>query len=342
LQSDQITEVIDGSNFSILHEIILGINEKSLAAEIDRAPTCVHDVDCFGLTPLHWASIVGNIDAIDTLLEAGADINATCKTGRSAIYWASRCNRFKCCENLLAGGADISIRDCDGESALLRLLHGNSTSKNLVTLFIQHGADVNCQTFDNGVSCLMAACINTSVDVCSALIEHGANIETVGHNGETAIVCAISYNRVSTVKLLCEKGAILTRIDDFGESIIHGVARFGGVDIMQILSEAKFEGLRMEHEDFQSYWRIFDYDRDDWFEGERAPIEVERAAFKALLDSIIPATIVESHTELDKINLPGAFPIDEDSMRQDESSSDEDEGDQADFHNAVELQEDIE
>ncbi|KAF4137491.1 Ankyrin repeats domain-containing protein [Phytophthora infestans] len=62
------------------------------------------DVDCLGemgyvgvnrRTPLHWAAISGATDAVDALLEGGADPNFQDVRGRSPLHWAAKLNKLE-------------------------------------------------------------------------------------------------------------------------------------------------------------------------------------------------------------------------------------------------------
>jgi ankyrin repeat protein len=69
-------------------------------------------------TPIHWAASGGNLDAIELLLEYGADVNAQNKNGRTPLHCliSERFDKIalwliKCC------GADPHIPDKRGVSA---------------------------------------------------------------------------------------------------------------------------------------------------------------------------------------------------------------------------------
>ena len=57
-----------------------------------------------------------DIDAIEALLDAGADIDARDVGGRTALMWAAKCNSDKFVNALIDAGADIHMRDDEGRS----------------------------------------------------------------------------------------------------------------------------------------------------------------------------------------------------------------------------------
>ena len=71
-----------------------------------------------GLTPLMWASKVGNLEAVRVLLDAGANPNATDVAGWSPLFFAVRSQHLRVVRELIDRGASLDLRDCEGHSAL--------------------------------------------------------------------------------------------------------------------------------------------------------------------------------------------------------------------------------
>ncbi|ETL47074.1 hypothetical protein L916_03144, partial [Phytophthora nicotianae] len=78
------------------------------------------DVDCLGemgyvgvnrRTPLHWAAISGATEAVDVLLEGGADPNFQDVRGRSPLHWAAKLNKLEVVRSLLRANADPNLAD---------------------------------------------------------------------------------------------------------------------------------------------------------------------------------------------------------------------------------------
>ena len=75
--------------------------------------------------PLHQAAVSGNIEAIEQLIEAGADVNrvsteadANIGAGSTPLHWAAAENHSNCLKTLLAAGADPNIAHREGQTPL--------------------------------------------------------------------------------------------------------------------------------------------------------------------------------------------------------------------------------
>ncbi|XP_045124087.1 ankyrin repeat domain-containing protein 27-like [Portunus trituberculatus] len=64
-----------------------------------------------GWTALHMAAVYGAVDVAVVLLNAGADIEAKCKSGRTPLFLACREKQFALAKMLVERGADTSTAD---------------------------------------------------------------------------------------------------------------------------------------------------------------------------------------------------------------------------------------
>ena len=72
----------------------------------------------FGNTPLHVAAVRGEVDAIEALLDAGAEINAAGEHGYTALHEAVEQGQGEVVRLLLARGASVSAHNAEGQRAL--------------------------------------------------------------------------------------------------------------------------------------------------------------------------------------------------------------------------------
>ena len=96
-----------------------------------------------GLTALHLACEKGRKSAVDTLLKARADINATSSIGHTPLHFAAVEGRANVAAVLLAAGADHSIRTSESGGTALHHAAINGHLE-VVQALISAKADLNC------------------------------------------------------------------------------------------------------------------------------------------------------------------------------------------------------
>jgi hypothetical protein len=93
------------------------LEEVQAAVDAGASVTAGND---YGLTALLAAAMWNNdVDVIEVLLEAGAEVNAKDNDGRTALMWAVRNCNTEAVSALLDAGAGAKARDSDGKTALM-------------------------------------------------------------------------------------------------------------------------------------------------------------------------------------------------------------------------------
>jgi surface polysaccharide O-acyltransferase-like enzyme len=72
----------------------------------------------FGATPLDWAAMRGDTEAVQLLIARGADVNARNKDGSTALHGAAFLGRARAAELLISKGADTEARNIRRETPL--------------------------------------------------------------------------------------------------------------------------------------------------------------------------------------------------------------------------------
>jgi hypothetical protein len=152
-------------------------------------------------TPLLYATAAGRTAIVKLLLEAGADINKTYKSGCTPLYEAIRSGHLE-----------------------------------VAKLLIEHNADVD-KPYRNS-SPLHRAADKGYLEIVELLIEHNANIHKKGNNGETPLHIAACYGHLQIVKVLVDSGAVINQKDKNGIPILDAAINHYYRDVAIFLKQA--------------------------------------------------------------------------------------------------------
>lgn len=99
-----------------LHTAVMQDDKNDLKAFVLTMD--VNSKDKNGRTALHYAAMLGKLDALTILIEKGADIETQDNDGNTALYLAVMLGKLDAAKTLVEKGALIEIRDKDGNTAL--------------------------------------------------------------------------------------------------------------------------------------------------------------------------------------------------------------------------------
>jgi ankyrin repeat protein len=125
---------------------------------------------------------------------------------RAEVYARTGTYRFPPFTAQIAGGVEMS------DPGFRLILAAERGDKDSVNALIESGADVNSVTFE-GVTPLMYAASNGFLDIVVILVENAAEIDALPHNGITALSGAVLNNHYEIALYLLQNGAD-TEIDD--------------------------------------------------------------------------------------------------------------------------------
>ena len=145
-------------------------------------------------TPLHWAASCGDVEVLDALLDAGADIEAdgAVIAGGTALADATAFGQWDAARRLVERGARTRL----GEAASLGLLDR-----------------VNAHLAEDGptpqdiTSALWMACHGGQRAAAETLLDHGADPNWIGYDDLTPLAAAIRSNATDVADLLRRRGA---------------------------------------------------------------------------------------------------------------------------------------
>lgn len=194
------------------------------------------------------AAANGETDKVLTLLQEGADINATNQLGRTAVLAATYYNQVETVRALIQRGADINIQDNHLENVLLHA--GTSGFLEIVKLAIAAGANTKLTNRFGGVAIIPAA-ERGHVEVVRTLLNHSdIDVNHINNLHWTALMEAVilgngGEKHQEIVQLLVNYGANLNITDRDGVTPLQHAKQLGFHKIELILREAESEGSSM-------------------------------------------------------------------------------------------------
>lgn len=248
----------DTMGLTVVHNAVLKRTQMRLQDALVNMYTNpgedIDSVDDTGLSALDWAASLDDVQAVQALLQAGADVNLSLEQPRMrpTIAWAIYSPRSACVSLLIDAGADIhssnvlengeSPRDkaemacpecCIGSNALHYAASRSRTEA--MKQLLQAGADPDCKNTNVTVTPLIYSARNGGSDAIRLLIEHGAEIDRKDEYGQTALMEAIRYNHAECVTALLDARVDPTTKDVFGNGTLHYAAMYSDEVTMQIL-----------------------------------------------------------------------------------------------------------
>lgn len=153
---------------------------------------------------LQAASLCGHDKVVRVLIKAGAEVNAQAGVHGTALQVASLNGHAKVVQSLVEGMAEIDAQGQEYGTALQAAsLHGHET---VVRMLIGAGADVNAQGGWYGTA-LLAASLNGHIEVVKMLIKGGADVNAQGGAYGSAIAAASRRNHREVEHILRRAGA---------------------------------------------------------------------------------------------------------------------------------------
>ena len=100
--------------------------------------------------------------------------------------------------------------------------------------FIKHGADINAIDSD-GNTALMAAAITNSVESIRLLISLGADVNAKGSDGDTALILAAAENSTAAAKQLIKYGADINAQNIWGMTALMSASLRNNIELVKLL-----------------------------------------------------------------------------------------------------------
>ncbi|ELT92813.1 hypothetical protein CAPTEDRAFT_37001, partial [Capitella teleta] len=184
--------------------------------------------------PLHVAVMSCQLECVQKLLRAGADVNIRSRGDLlTPLMKAAELCQHDIVEALLAAGADATQTDAQGFSPLRYAIesHGGvSMAKTLVA----HGANVNAASTDVHETPLMVALGIGDQGVTDFLLEKNADIEACTHLKESTLVRAVAAENVEIVRLILQRHSKLEALAATDCALVEA-CQVGSLEIARLL-----------------------------------------------------------------------------------------------------------
>lgn len=205
--------------------------------------------------PIHAAARLCSVPMIESLLKAGAKVNAVNGYGHSPAHIAAANCPVDILKYLVENGANTNVRTEADHLTPLHFAANRQEAPEVIEFLISQGLDIDAPSKSNNTTPLIQAIKNgnrpmiefliskgadaragyvlneavqsgaTTLDLFAYLIEKGANV-----NGGTPLITAISYGKLDFARLLAEHGA-----DINADGVMSAAANTGDVDFLDYL-----------------------------------------------------------------------------------------------------------
>jgi len=214
------------------------------------APVNATDSGRYDETVLMAAAGGWSVEALQMVLDAGADLKAINKNGETALMKASTIDnrysvetRLPMIELLLKKGADVNARDQGGRTALLHSVvqhmseaGGVISHPEVVRLLLDHGADVKAKDRDGNTALIETVGVwEGPIEIVRLLLERGVDVDAQNNKGTSALMVAADKGKMDVVQLLSGKGANLNLKDDGGSTALDYAVENGNAEVATFL-----------------------------------------------------------------------------------------------------------
>jgi ankyrin repeat protein len=157
-----------------------------------------------GMTALHWAAHLDDLETAKILVRAGADVKAANRYGVTPLSLACTNGSEAMVVRLLEAGADPNTRLRGNETVLMTAARTGKPGP--VKALLSRGADVNAKEW-HGQTALMWAAAEGHAAVVESLLRAGADFRTPLPSGFTPLFFAVREGRTDVVRILLKAGA---------------------------------------------------------------------------------------------------------------------------------------
>ena len=209
----------------------------------------------FGVTPLSWAVLGRQIDAVELLVLKGADVNAGNRDGNTPLHTAAFLGEYEIAQLLVKNGADVNVRNEDGDAPMNSLEADWETTKaiaawlnievdrarvergraKLAGLLRQHGA--RAANAHRDAICIAARTGNIE-EIETYFTAESVDPDAADRKfGVTPLCWAALGGHTGVVEFLIQRRASVDARNRDGATALHGAAFLGRAKAAELLLE---------------------------------------------------------------------------------------------------------
>ncbi|CAG2111920.1 unnamed protein product [Medioppia subpectinata] len=193
-------------SFTKLHKAALLNDEEKVRKYIKSID--VNARDSSDRTPLHLATVNGNLKIIRTLIEAGAHVNAQDNDGKAPIVKAIECNHEDLVQFFVCVGADTEVADYEtGNTPLHWALSMGAVKAAQYLLRNAKQLDVNKRNNQNETCLHLAVKLPQNCVILEDLIANGTHLDARDDRQKTALMIATANENLQAVNTLLKYGS---------------------------------------------------------------------------------------------------------------------------------------
>ena len=242
-----INRICPYSRVTPLYLAILAAGNEALSSilkheGLDIDAPCDHrifDNQASLTTALHWAAVIGNTEAINLLLDAGADATILSSDGVTPLHFAIECKQISTIQALLKKVPEL-VNIPSNRIFPLFIAYNKGNLQTIKILSSAENIDVN-QVGPDEKSLLHIACMEGNLEVVKLLLSaKNININQVGPYGMTPLYMACMKGNLEIVKLLLlEKNINVSQPGLLGKSPLHKACMNGDAKMVKTLLSVK-------------------------------------------------------------------------------------------------------
>jgi ankyrin repeat protein len=238
----RLIELVDVNSVNTAGETLLckaaGVDDAELVRHlVQKGANIEAKAKENSLTPLLAACQRGNVEIMKIFIDAGADLSASCvlwNRSRNALYFAIKSRSVEAVMLLLGNG----LKTLDDESYGTPLheavaVEATHRSAPMLSLLLEHGVRDVSALDHQGRTALQRVAYSLSNNVTditaslAALLDHGAAIDQLTYDGQSALHYAAKKGNTPAVLYLLGRGAAIDQLTHDGQSALHYAAKKG-------------------------------------------------------------------------------------------------------------------